>query len=273
MTDALAQRCALAILLAALVATAAGLLAWGPVPLVAETHGYADERGAFGLANAWNVLANGPLLVAALYGLQVESRSDAPLWLRRSRQAFHASVGLGAVAAAIYHLMPGNGLYLATQVAMAAGFLMLTGAVLGERVHPGFASPMMLGAAALAPIVAAGAAVLVGSPGPTDLWPLLLLQIMPVLVVPAGALGLPGSQTRAGDWIVLLVIYALARACHLSDATILTVTGGVVSGHTLMHLGFAVATAWLAYCTASRVPEATAAGIDSQRRTSLNTDG
>lgn len=273
MTDALAQRCALAILLAALVATAVGLLAWGPVPLVAATHAYADERSAFGLANAWNVLANVPLLAAALYGLRVESRSPAPLWLRRSRQAFHACVGFGAVAAAIYHLAPGHALYLVTQAAMAAGFLMLTGAMLGERVHPGFASPLMLGAAALSPIVAAGAAVLVGSPGPTDLRPLLLLQIVPVLVVPAGALTLPGSQTRAADWIVLLVIYTLAQACHLADATILAGTGSVLSGHTLMHLGFALATAWLAYCTASRASGATAAGTDSQRRASLNTDG
>lgn len=273
MTDALAQRCALAILLSALVATAAGLLAWGPVPLVPDTHVYADERPAFGLDNAWNVLANVPLLAAALLGLRLESRSTAPLWLHRPRRAFHACVVAGALAAGAYHLVPGNGLYLVTQVAMAAGFLMLTAAALGERVHPGFASPVMLAAAAAAPIVAAGAAALVGGAGPIDLRPLLFLQIVPLLVVPAGALGLPGSQTRASDWIVLLAIYAISQSCHLADENILTATGGAVSGHTLMHLGFALATAWVAYCTASRAPGASTAGADSQRRTSLNTDG
>ena len=270
MTDALAQRCALAILLAAMVATLVGLLAWGPVPLGPDAHRYADDRAVLGVVNGWNVLVNLPLLVAGLFGLAAERRSAAPLWLRRSRQGFHVAVALGALAATWYHLAPGDTVYLAAQALMAAGFLMLTCALLGERVHPAFASPLVLGAAALSPALAALAGGPAGWPGPADLRPLLFLQFVPLLVVPAGALSLPGTQTRSSDWIVLLVIYGAAKVFDLGDATILQATG-VVSGHTLMHLCFALAAAWLAYCTIARSGATSATGGDSQRRISLNT--
>lgn len=270
MNDALAERCALAILLSALVATIVGLVAWGPIPLDAQAHRYADERVVLGIPGGWNVLANLPLFVAGLLGLHAERRHRAPIWLRRARQGFHAAVALGAIAAGAYHRFPGDVLYLAAQALTAAGFLMLTGALLGERVHPAFASPLVIASAAVAPALAAVLAGAAGAPGPVDLRPLLLLQIVPLLVVPAGALGLPGAQTRTADWLVLLVVYATAQALDLADTTVFQATG-TVSGHTLMHLGYAVAAAWLAYCTMARAPAVSATGEASQRSASLHT--
>jgi hypothetical protein len=270
-TDTLARRCAIAILLAALLATVVGLLAWGPVPLLAEAHHYADERGFLGLDNAWNALANLPLGLAALIGLWAESRGTYPTGLRHSRQGFHAAALLGAAVAVVYHLSPGDWLYLAAQALIASSFLMLSASLLAERVHAGIAGPWVLAAAVVLPALAVAFSGPIGEPGPPDLRPLLLLQITPLLVVPAGALSLPGSLTRTFDWIVLLAVYGAATVLRLADATILEATS-LVSGHTLMHLCYAAGAGWLAYCTMARGTATRSAGGEaSERRTSLST--
>jgi hypothetical protein len=80
-----------------------------------------------------------------------------------------------------------------------------------------------------------------------DLRPLLFLQLLPVLLIPAGALGLTGAYTAKTDWLVILGLYVTARACDAGDDTVLRFTGQAISGHALMHLCLAGVTAWLAY--------------------------
>ena len=100
--------------------------------------------------------------------------------------------------------------------------------------------------------------------------PLMLLEVMPVLLIPAGALWLPGEHTRASDWIIMLVAYGVAKGFDAADAAVLSVTGWI-SGHGLMHLSLAAVAGWLAYCAASA--RAGTEAPDTRRHTSLNTSG
>jgi hypothetical protein len=269
-TEQLGRRCALAILAALALAMVVGLLAWGPVPLDAAAHQYADQRRWLGLPHALNVLASLPLLAVGVWGWHATRSSSWPTALRTPWQAFHVCVALGSLAAVAYHAAPSDGGYLVAQLVTSAGFVLLTAGMLAERVSTTFGSrAAMAAAAALLAATAAAVGVGAGAAGATDLRPILLLQWLPVLLIPAGVLGLPGRHTRGMDWIVMLVAFSLSKAFDLADTPIFASTGWI-SGHALMHLSLAGVAGRLAYRAAS-TPAVDAAAGPTQRQTSLNT--
>lgn len=94
------------------------------------------------------------------------------------------------------------------------------------------------------------------------------------MLIPAGALGLRGAYTPASNWIVLLALYASSKLFDFGDAAIFRVTGGLISGHSLMHLNLALAVGRVAYCASVAAAPSRVGGPvsgTSQRKTSLNT--
>lgn len=257
------RRCALALLLALAAGVAAGLLAWGPVRLSADVHHYADTRDWAGLAHALTVLACLPLFTAACIGVAATRASAWGHEVRRPWMAFHAFAALSALGSALYHAAPSDTAYLLAHGATSGAFVMLTAGALAERVHRVFGEWRGVAAAGLLWL---GSAALVGmshaAGGGADVRPLLLLQVLPVLLIPAGAAWLPGRYTRPGDWMLILATYALAKLLDLGDAQLLDLTGGL-SGHTAMHLALAGVAGWLAYRAAA----------SSRRLTASNTSG
>jgi hypothetical protein len=271
MSEPLSRRCALTLLIALAAATVAGLIAWGPVLLATTAHAYADDRAWGGLPNSANVLASLPLLAAGIWGLLATRASRWSEELRRPWMAFHACAAAAATVAAVYHAAPGDTSFILAHALTGAAFVFLGQGVLAERVHPEFGSTQaLLGASALVGLacafVFAGAALGHG----IDMRPFMLLEVLPVLLIPAGALWLPGAHTRASDWIIMLVAYGVAKGFDAADAAVLSATGWI-SGHALMHLSLAAVAAWLAYCAASARSEA--AAPVTRRHTSLNTSG
>lgn len=265
MTGQLVRRCVLVLLAALSFALAVGLLAWGPIRLEASVHQYADPHVRVGFPHAANVLANLPIALAGAWGWIATRRSRWPREVRLPWQAFHACVVAGGLTAALYHLRPGDGGYVAAQLALSAAFVMLTFGALAERVTSRLGSPWGM---KLAAILVCGALALVAGDAvtrsPIDLRPLIVLQVLPVLLVPAGAVTLPGPCTRSTDWLAMLSIYAGGRLLDFVDLAVLRWTGWI-GGHTLMHLCLAGAVGWLAY-RAARAPALEAAEVDSSSR-------
>ncbi|MEQ1686858.1 MAG: hypothetical protein ABL916_24665 [Burkholderiaceae bacterium] len=275
MIEQLGRRCALVMLASMTLAVTMGLMAWGPVELTASAHRYADERVWLGMAGAANVWVNAAMFAAGAWGWRATRASHWPLHLRTPWQLFQACAMVSAGAAALYHARPQDNLFVLTHVATASGFMMLTLGLLAERVHSGFGSHRVC-FAVLCGIAVTGAAMLLAQAqaGHVDMRPLLLLEIIPVLVIPAGALSLPGRSTQVFDWVVVLTLYALAKVLETGDALVLEGSGWI-SGHTLMHLALTAAVGWMAYC-AVRACAATDSGGKrsgevSHRDTSLNT--
>lgn len=274
-TDQLGRRCALVMLASMTLAVAMGLLAWGPVELTAHAHTYADERAWLGVAGTANVWVNAAMLAAGAWGWRATRLSRWPLHLRTPWQLFQLCAMVSAAAAALYHARPHDTLFVLTHIATASGFVMLTLGLLAERVHARFgALPVCL--MVLAGIALTGSAVLLARTqgASLDMRPLLLLEIIPVLVIPAGALSLPGRSTAVFDWIVVLTLYTLAKLFEAGDAFILEASGWI-SGHTLMHLALSATVGWMAYCAVlARTATASAgeeSGAATHRETSLNT--
>jgi hypothetical protein len=257
------------------LAVAMGLLAWGPVELTGHAHRYADNRSWFGLAGAANVWVNAVMFAAGAWGWHATRGSGWPVHLRTPWQLFQLFAMLSAAAAALYHARPNDTLFVLTHVATASGFVLLTLGLLAERVHSRFGS-LKICLAVLLGIALTGAIMLFAKArgGSLDMRPLLLLEIIPVLVIPAGALSLPGRSTTVFDWIVVLTLYAFAKLFEIGDALVLEASGWV-SGHTLMHLALSAVVGWMAYCAVlARTAASSAgeeAGVTSHRDTSLNT--
>lgn len=266
MHDLLGRRGTLVLLAAMALALATGLLAWGPVPLEPAALRHADTRTWQGLPNALNVLACLPQVAVGIWGWRVTRASAWPDTLRRAWAAFHLCTLLGGALALLYHLQPGPLGWIAAHTALCGAFAALTAGALAERVDPRFGHART-GALLLAAVLLAGGVAAAGRGA--DIRPLLLFEVLPVLLLPAGAISLPGAWTRATDWLVMLSGYGLARLADMNDARLLATTGGI-SGHALMHLLLAAVSGWLAYC-AVRAP--TADAVDNRRQTSLNTAG
>lgn len=240
MTAPLDRRC-VAVLLAALsFALGVGLLAWGPIRLDPSAY-----RHAAGPASAADVLVQLPTFLVGVWGWIATRRSGWPPELRLPWRAFHGCAIAGAIAAAIHHAVPGVVGYVATQLILCAAFVMLTVAALAERVSPRFGSTRGLQwAAALVGVALALVASDAG--GAVDVRPVVLLQVLPVLLVPAGAVLLPGPFTRTVDWLILLSLYGAGKVLDVADTTILQWTGWI-GGHAAMHLCLAGVVGWLAY--------------------------
>lgn len=273
MSGALERRCALLMLAATGMATLAGLMAWGPVTLQPEAMRYADSRGWIGIPNAMNVLSNLPAVAVGAWGWHGTRSSTWPAHLMRPWRGFHGTVMVAGAISAVYHLSPNVPLFLLSQAALAAAFTLLCCGALAERVDARMGS---LRAVVLALVVVGAMSchmvVAAWVTGELDLRPVLCLQLLPVLLIPAGAMSLSGSVTRLRDWMLMLTAYALARGFEHADQAVFDATGWL-GGHALLHLCLALAAACLArraHSSRSAKPEGDGR---AHRHTSLNTAG
>jgi hypothetical protein len=273
MNEHLGKDSAMVILASLALATLAGLVAWGPLPIAPTEHQHADLRTLLGIPSALNVLVNLPCFALCAWGWRAMRASLWPADLRRTWQWFQVFGMLTALSATAYHLRPGNGLFAATHVCMAGAFTLLTFAFLAERVSPWFASTQALAVAVALPLAMGGLVVahtVFGSSA--DMRPLLLLELIPILLVPTGAIGLRGAWTQRSDWMFTLGLYVAARSFEFSDRAVFEATGWI-SGHTLSHLCFGAVGGWAGYCATRPSTLPAAADGATQRQTSLNTAG
>lgn len=261
-----------------LAAAAVGLLLWGPMPIDADAHRYADARTWLGIPNAANVLVNVPIFWLAVWGWCATRTSRWPHALRLPWQWFHFGVIATALTAAMYHAAPGDALFLAAHGCMAGAFVLLGCGMLAERVDARFGSFAVCAGVVATTLLVTSVMVLAKQRGSAvDLRLLALCEMAPVLLLLAGALRLPSAYTRASGWMLTLLLYASSNLFELADAALFRASGWI-SGHTLMHAALALVVGWMAYrAAASRATAGSGSDLpgasDTQRQTSLNTIG
>lgn len=234
----------------ALLATAAAWLP--PIPQPPGYHDFADRSSCFGIPHCADTTSNLLFIVAGVAGL-VFLHGARHLFLDRREappyRLFFAAVVLVGLASGYYHLAPSNERLAWDRAAIALAFMAWFGAVLGERVQSH-------GARRLLPLlVLAG----LGSVaywhwsegiGRGDLRPYLLMQAMPLLLIPLLLRLYPPRYGGGGCILGVLGLYLLALACDLLDRPLAQMSG-MVSGHTLKHV-LAAAAAGLVLRTLQR---------------------
>jgi hypothetical protein len=219
------------------VALCALLLAHGPIAQLPDYHRFADQSVLLGVPHGADVLSNLGFAAVAAWGL-------LRLWPMRGVAAFDAgrqgyrlflaALLLTALGSAFYHLAPDNARLVWDRLPIALACAGLLAGVRAEcRAKPGSGAAT----AALALFAVAGVAwwVVTDRNGAGDLRPYLLLQALPLLLIPLWQwiYGAPRGDRRAFG--CALALYVLAKFAELGDHALLA-SLGVVSGHTLKHL-------------------------------------
>jgi len=228
------------------LAIASALLWHGRIAQPADYHRFADTRAWLGIPHAADVLSNLPFLLAGWLGLKAALRLPLPHPARAAWGMFFSAVALTTVGSGFYHWSPDNFGLGIDRLPIAWACAWLTLALLAERVAGGFGRPVVILTAWLVATASVWLWYASEMSGSGDLRAYLLVQFLPVLLIPLVCAMFRGGLLKATDWLGAIALYLIAKALELHDAQVFETLGGV-SGHTLKHLVAAAAAFWLAW--------------------------
>jgi hypothetical protein len=218
--------------LAVTVAAGALVLAHGPIPQFAHYHEFADQSSLAGVPHAADVLSNLGFGLVAAWGM-------LRLWTMRNAgsygyRLFLAGLLLTAFGSGFYHLAPDNARLAWDRLPIALACAGLLAGVRAECLSKPDAKidTWLLGMFA---VLSVAWWYFTEQRGAGDLRPYLLLQCLPLVLIPLwqSIYGAPRRDRVAFG--CALALYVVAKFAELADFQML-VALGVVSGHTLKHL-------------------------------------
>ncbi|MES2757234.1 MAG: alkaline phytoceramidase [Pseudomonadota bacterium] len=208
------------------------LAAHGPIAQLPRYHEFADRSVLMGLPHAADVLSNIGFGLVALWGL-------ARLWPmqgpgRDGYRLFLVGLLLTAAGSALYHLAPDDARLVWDRIPIALACAGLLAAVRAECLAKAgsLAASVLLGIVA---VLSVAWWYVTERSGAGDLRPYLLIQCLPLLLIPMWQFihGAPRRDKVAFG--IALALYVLAKWAELNDHALLDALG-VVSGHTIKHL-------------------------------------
>lgn len=211
------------------LALAALLALHGPILQPDDYHAFADARPLLGLPNAADVLSNLGFAIAGIWGLLATGASIKASPGRAGYTLFLVALVLTAAGSAYYHWQPDDARLVWDRIPIAlacAGLLAAMHAETTRSAH-GARHTALLAIAAVASVLWWHASA--------DLRPYLLLQILPLVLIPLWQWqGRAPRRERLGFGLAIL-LYVLAKAAELADHHVLDASA-LLSGHTLKHL-------------------------------------
>jgi hypothetical protein len=244
--------------LALLAVAAAAMAIHGPIAQPDRYHEFADTRAFLGVPNAGDVLSNAGFLLVGAWGLWALRESPRRRALGSASPGFivfFTALALTALGSAWYHLAPDNArlVWDRLPIALACG-----GLIAGYYADTHRAPNALALNVALA--IAAAASVAWWSfterSGIGDLRPYLLMQVAPLLLVPAWQALAQSPRSERIAFGLVIALYAAAKAAELGDRTIFEALG-FMSGHTAKHLlaGLASVVLAMSIVAKSRLPK------------------
>jgi hypothetical protein len=217
------------------------LLNHGPIPQALSYHGFADNRRIGGISNFFDVLSNLAFVLIGLYGLYKTSGNNRINMITENNvgyKVFFIGVALVGVGSGYYHLSPSNSTLIWDRIPMTIAFMALTSIIIGE-----FTS-IRLGSKLLIPLVAIGLLSVLywhwtEAAGHGDLRPYILVQFLPMLVIPVILVCFKSVFSKVSGYWLLLSAYVIAKLFEHFDREIYAASG-FVSGHTLKHVVAAI---------------------------------
>lgn len=208
-----------------------------PIAQDVAYHRFSDNRQIIGIPNFWNVISNLAFLLVGVFGTSqllsgaIKSRLSE---IQFAYIALYLAVVLVSLGSGFYHLQPENQTLLWDRLPMTVAFMGLFTVIIGE-----FAS-VKIGKQLFLPLVIAG----VGSViywhmselnGQGDLRFYLLVQFLPMLLIPVFLLCFTSPFDRVYAYWWLLLSYIIAKLLEHFDAEVFSLLG-FISGHSLKHI-------------------------------------
>lgn len=233
------------------------LIVIGPIAQDPGYHVFADTKTSIGIENFWNVISNLPFLAVGIFGLVRYPR----LAERESRIGYGLlclAVALVSLGSAYYHHAPSNASLLWDRLPMTVAFMALFGLLLGERVVNS-GKQLILWVLIIFGVGAALYWAWTEAQGRGDLRPYVLVQFLPIVLMPLILLLFPTKYLRSTYLLYAFALYFVAKALEHFDWQLQTYLG--FSGHPLKHVVAAAAV----LCIVLSVPVQTS-GTETLRR-------
>lgn len=210
-----------------IVACCLALLAYGPIPQFDNYHAFSDHRTWLGLPHAGDVLSNLGFAVIGLWGI-------VKLWPARH----HPQIALTftALGSAYYHLAPDNHRLVWDRLPIA---LACSGLLVGVWADTGLAKGKVAGVSAALALLAIASVFwwyFTELAGQGDLRPYLLIQILPIVLIPLLQAIHHAPRPDRLWFSAALLLYVFAKLAEINDHLIHDLTATLLSGHTLKHL-------------------------------------
>jgi hypothetical protein len=207
-------------------------------------HEFADHSVVSGIHHAADVFSNAGFALVAIWGwltLRPHRASDQLRAGWPGYRLFLIGLFLTAFGSGFYHLAPDNARLIWDRLPIA---LVCAGLLVGVRGDTQTQLKTEIEAIVLALFAVASVAwwVTTDRHGADDLRPYLLLQILPLVLIPIWQAIYRAPRTDRIAFAAAMALYVLAKAAEVLDHEIAN-TLGFVSGHTLKHLIATTATA------------------------------
>ncbi|MGY4223705.1 hypothetical protein ACVMIH_001066 [Bradyrhizobium sp. USDA 4503] len=228
----------------------------GRIAQPAHYNDFADHSAIFGISHAADVLSNAGFALVAIWGwlaLRPHRNSDQLRTGWPGYRLFLIGLFLTAFGSAFFHLAPGNGRLTWDMLPIA---LAGAGLLVGVRGDTRPESKTNIEAIVLGLYAAASVAWWVHTDrhGAGDLRPYLLLQVLPLILIPLWQSIYRAPRADRIAFAAAMMLYVLAKISEVLDHQIAN-TLHFVSGHTLKHLLATAATAAIVWGLTRRISD------------------
>lgn len=217
-----------------------------PIKQDLSYHQFADTQTLFSIPHFWNVISNLPFILVGLLGFTILKKKNDGLLsgsipeLRVVYITFFIGVFLTGFGSSYYHWNPINSTLLWDRLPMTISFMAFFTVIIGENISISLAKKLFY------PLVLFGISsaiywIITEFNGAGDLRPYVLVQFLPVLLIPL-ILWLYPSPFNGLRYIVYVIgAYVAAKFMEHFDHQIFDMLG-IMSGHTIKHVVAAVGT-------------------------------
>jgi hypothetical protein len=207
-------------------------------------HDFADHSAALGIHHAADVLSNAGFALVAIWGwltLRPRRNSDALRAGWPGYRLFLIGLFLTAFGSSFYHFAPDNARLIWDRLPIA---LACAGLLVGVRgdTRPGLKTEIEAIVLAFFAVASVAWWAITDRIGADDLRPYLLLQGLPLILIPLWQAIYRAPRTDRIAFAAAMALYVLAKVAEIFDHEIADILG-FVSGHTLKHLIATAATA------------------------------
>ena len=202
-----------------------------PIKQNTEYHNFTDQRTYFDIQHFWNVISNLPFLFVGVRGLYsiYSNKIKIITSLKITYILFFLGVSIVAIGSSYYHIKPSNASLVWDRLPMTIAFMSLFSIVISEFVSS------KVGKILLWPLIVIGVLSVFYWYSVDDLRLYILVQFLPVLVIPLILLFFKSTFTNTHGYWFLLLAYVIAKLLEHFDSQIYNILF-FISGHSIKHV-------------------------------------